>query len=262
MAMLTPDATRDEAGLPIREKLLPDGTVWTRGYGAFRAGSLYKPERKLTPWSVTIHNPGEARAETYARATWNQNMKTARVHYYVDDREAWQLLREDETGWHAGDGHRAGGGNLTSLAVEICMGKAVDDPAGAERNGARLTAVLLARHGLGVDRVYPHSHWASKNCPRDILGHWSRFVAQVSGELKALGGQSTPAAVPGEVLRRGSRGDAVCRLQQALAARGHDPGAADGVFGPRTDRAVRAFQRAAGLTADGVAGPLTWRALG
>jgi len=62
-------------------------------------------------------------------------------------------------------------------------------------------------------------------------------------------------------LRRGSRGPAVVRLQQAIAALGFDPGPADGKFGARTEAAVRAYQTARGLTVDGIVGPQTWAAL-
>lgn len=58
------------------------------------------------------------------------------------------------------------------------------------------------------------------------------------------------------------RGGDVRRLQRALLARGLDAGAADGVFGPNTERAVRAFQRLTGLSVDGKAGRQTFAALG
>jgi len=51
-------------------------------------------------------------------------------------------------------------------------------------------------------------------------------------------------------------------LQVALRARGYDPGPIDGVVGPRTAHAVRAFQRRAGIHADGLAGPRTRARLG
>lgn len=63
-------------------------------------------------------------------------------------------------------------------------------------------------------------------------------------------------------LRRGSRGPQVTTLQQQLIERGHLDGPADGDFGPKTEAAVRAFQRSAGLDDDGVAGPQTMGALG
>jgi peptidoglycan L-alanyl-D-glutamate endopeptidase CwlK len=64
------------------------------------------------------------------------------------------------------------------------------------------------------------------------------------------------------VLQMGSSGPEVTDLQNRLRARGFDPGVSDGSFGPGTAAAVEAFQRSAGLTADGVVGPQTAAALG
>jgi hypothetical protein len=67
---------------------------------------------------------------------------------------------------------------------------------------------------------------------------------------------------PNRILRRGDRGQDVARLQRVLASAGHPPGPADGIFGSRTHAAVLSFQQSAGLTVDGLAGPLTKSRLG
>ncbi len=53
------------------------------------------------------------------------------------------------------------------------------------------------------------------------------------------------------------RGDDIADLQLRLGSLGFDAGRADGIFGPETERAIADFQRNAGLTSDGVAGPQT-----
>ncbi len=57
------------------------------------------------------------------------------------------------------------------------------------------------------------------------------------------------------------RGEAVREVQQRLRRLGYRAGAVDGIYGPLTAGAVRAFQQRSGLTIDGVVGPQTWAAL-
>jgi peptidoglycan hydrolase-like protein with peptidoglycan-binding domain len=60
------------------------------------------------------------------------------------------------------------------------------------------------------------------------------------------------------ILKLGSKEPEVRDLQEALKALGHDPGRIDGVFGPRTESAVKAFQQAREIPVDGIVGRVTW----
>ena len=61
-------------------------------------------------------------------------------------------------------------------------------------------------------------------------------------------------------LKQGANGQHARNLQGLLVANGQSV-TADGDFGPKTAAAVKRFQKAAGLSADGIVGPKTWRAL-
>lgn len=72
-----------------------------------------------------------------------------------------------------------------------------------------------------------------------------------------------PSSFPGEALTEGSRGEAVRQMQEQLNAIADVyyvvPNiAADGIFGPRTAEAVRAFQRQFDLTPNGIVDFTTW----
>ena len=71
--------------------------------------------------------------------------------------------------------------------------------------------------------------------------------------------RSTTAGYP--TVRRGSRSTYVLILQDALNALGYTNRPLDGIFGGGTENAVRAFQRAVSLTADGICGCNTWKKL-
>ena len=62
--------------------------------------------------------------------------------------------------------------------------------------------------------------------------------------------------------KRGSRGTEVRNIQSRLSAWGYNPGSVDGVYGAKTEAAVKRFQQKHGLTADGIAGPATLAKIG
>ena len=63
------------------------------------------------------------------------------------------------------------------------------------------------------------------------------------------------------LLAQGSRSETVRLAQAALTGLGYDAGGADGIFGANTAAAVKRFQAAHGLAADGIVGRDTWHAL-
>ena len=84
-----------------------------------------------------------------------------------------------------------------------------------------------------------------------------------SGGSGDSGAGPGPGPGPGAGLGRGRSKDGaavyeevttetIAAIQSRLSELGHDPGPADGIFGPRTRAAVLAYQRGKGLPADGI----------
>ena len=86
-------------------------------------------------------------------------------------------------------------------------------------------------------------------------------VSGISGNVDVNVAYQAPGTVTGtgttsNLLRKGDRGEAVKLLQQRLTICGWTL-TADGIWGAKTDSAVRAYQYKAGLTVDGIVGPKT-----
>jgi len=126
-----------------------------------------------------------------------------------------------------------------------------------------------------LSRVGLRSGWSLKGGPQDTYAvcelTWfdpatkelriSRVTAEHVREKVTLTSTSgATLTLPTRTLRNGVTGDDVRQWQTFLVRQSHDPGGIDGIFGPRTTAATRAFQTAHGIAVDGVVGPETRRA--
>lgn len=110
--------------------------------------------------------------------------------------------------------------------------------------------------GLTVDGL-----WGPKTRAGAIKALQSELNAQFGKSLTVDGlwGPKTKAACVN--VRQGARGNLTQLIQGVLYCRGYDPKGFDGIFGAGCAAAVQSFQRAQGLSADGVVGKNTWEKL-
>ncbi len=87
-------------------------------------------------------------------------------------------------------------------------------------------------------------------------------VAATSATVAHNADTALELAIDAAILRQGSTGAEVKEVQRRLKQWGYYTGAVDGIFGAGTKKAVIAFQKKNGLTADGVVGKATYAALG
>lgn len=200
---------------------------------------------------------------------------------------AWQAFHMDSRGWtdiaynsgfcpHGvrfegrGPGRRSGAngtndGNARSTASCYIAGD--DDPITDEAKAAYLDEC----ERMASPPRWQHGDWKSTACAGPSIRAWKAAGWPWLGTVTAP--PSAPPVVPPApttggprvtvnmtltVIRNGSRGDDVRRMQRLI--RDHAGGGitVDGVFGPATERRVKDLQAFFGLTADGIVGEKTW----
>lgn len=174
------------------------------------------------------------------------------------DGQITQMVRDKDTGWHAKTA------NASSLGIE--HEGFIDDASwftdSMYRSSAALTAYLCNRYGIPKDRAHIIGHSEAPGNDHTDPGvnwNWTYYMQLVGGGggSSSVGLDFTSYATQ----RSGSTGPQVKAIQHLLNKQGYSAGAEDSIFGQTTQNAVKAFQTARKLSADGTVDPKTWTAL-
>lgn len=225
-------------------------------------------------------------AEAVARWFAGPDAPRASAHFCIDSDSVVRCVRDEDVAWHApGANHNGLGFEHAGYSAQTAA--EWNDPYSRAMlwRSARLAAAKCRQYGIPSVWLFPADLLAGR---RGITSHWNvtrafrrsdhtdpgaafpveRYVLLVRRVLAAPSARVAVGRPPKirhlveepPTLELGEDGWRVRRLQRLLAARGQEQ-EVDGRFGEETLAAVLRLQRSEGLPADGIVGPLTWRAL-
>jgi peptidoglycan hydrolase-like protein with peptidoglycan-binding domain/LysM repeat protein len=229
----------------------------------------YNSRNGTTIDSIIIHHTASDNCS--GTISWVKNPSAQASSHYVIDKDGTihQMVGDEKRAWHAGQAEIPGSPgdvNSRSLGIEIVNAGDGKTPFTDAQYASlsQLTAHLQQEYNIPQQNILGHKDVAPgrKTDPAENFD-WNRLWEGMGVEGSRPSTPTTPPpATTNPTLKNGSSGAAVTQMQQALKNAGFDPGAVDGQFGPNTERALKAFQSANGLVADGICGPLTWAKLG
>jgi len=205
--------------------------------------------------------------------------REASAHYGIDGRgRIGQYVLEENVAWHTGNYSyncrsigielsnstgASGGWKVSDTTIQRCIDLIVDI---CKRN--KITKLNYTGDLKG--NLCMHTWVSATACPGPYLKTKFKYIAeQVNKKLesanrtspvkpvKAVAKKKYSGTLPTKTIKRGSTGKQVEYLQKFLNWYGNYALSVDGDFGPATDKALKKFQKAVGIDADGIAGPIT-----
>ena len=114
---------------------------------------------------------------------FNSANRNASAHYFVDENEIYQVVKNSDIAWHCGASKyvHAYCRNNNSIGIEMCSRK---DSAGnyyikeeTQKKAAQLTAELMDKYNIGIQNVIRHYDVTGKNCPEPFVRQPEQWTA-------------------------------------------------------------------------------------
>lgn len=141
--------------------------------GNFRRGRTSEIEYIVMHYTGNFGDTAKNNADYFARAA----IETS-AHYFVDGKEIWQSVKDEDTAWHCGG--RAYKHpycrNSNSIGIEMCDSlTAVPDK--VRDNAVELVRYLANKYGIDREHVIRHYDVTGKICPGPWVNHPEDFEA-------------------------------------------------------------------------------------
>ena len=162
--------------------------------------------------------------------------------------------------------------SMNAMIVETCFVEATEDVALYRRLGPDAIGKSIAEAIVNVKAAENTTTVQKEEVSKPVQttvstgDDWVRRLQQECNNqgfskqtVDGIPGLATLAGCP--VLRKGAQGNITKLLQEKLVKLGYSTNGVDGIFGSGTYSAVREFQKARGLSVDGIVGQNTWRKL-
>lgn len=228
--------------------------------------TTYRKESDIT--TIAVHHSLTKSGDAHAFARYHVNTNGwSRMGY------SFVIKKDGTIQWAANPNvvtPHVGKHNKYSIGICLVGDFRSEQPTSEQRNSLYGLIKVLKEQLPSIKYIKGHSEFGGyewKECPcinmDEVRQCYAGYTVQSNPDPapspqpapKTAGDGEAIVPYPGHFIKRGSREKDVERIQRAV---GVTP---DGVFGPKTEAAVKAYQSRHGLVVDGIVGPQTWNTM-
>lgn len=132
---------------------------------------------------IILHYVGAVSTAKNNAEYFYDKYRGASAHYFVDDKEIWQVVEDNDASWAIGaDKYYTDARNSNSISVEMCcyymQNGNINVAKEVEEKAVELVKMLMKKYNIDVDHVIRHYDATRKNCPAPFVKdeeRWENF---------------------------------------------------------------------------------------
>ena len=140
---------------------------------------------------IVIHYVGAVSSAFNNAKYFETTYRGASAHYFVDEKDVYQVVREKDASWHCGSNKykHPDCRNNNSIGIEMCCYKntngQIDVSEIVENRTVELVKELMAKYDIPVENVLRHYDITGKNCPAPHVtnqARWNSFKQKLNSK--------------------------------------------------------------------------------